>query len=120
MRSIICIAFFLSFYTFVTAQSFATTKWYSETVSNGIRLQNSFPKGGPYPGSTQKNFSYSYLVFFTRVVNETAAPQELTINFSADSIAIPDSPDTFVKLFIPPDTMTVTKQYVFSYGVKDL
>ncbi|MBX2969980.1 MAG: hypothetical protein KF803_11465 [Cyclobacteriaceae bacterium] len=123
MRLTICLGFYFSFYTFVTGQSLdktTITKWYSETKSNGIIIQNSFPKGGPYTGLTNKNFNYSYLVFFTRVLNETSNPLELIINFSADSIAIPYSPDTFVKLFLPPDTMTLDKQYLFSYGVTEL
>ncbi|AXT20161.1 hypothetical protein D7030_03335 [Flavobacteriaceae bacterium AU392] len=96
------------------------TKWYSEIVSNGVVIQNSFPKGGPYTGFTKKHYNYSYLVFFTRVINETGNPFELNVNFSADSIAIPNSPNTFVKLFLPPDTMTLDKQNLFSYGVTEL
>lgn len=42
------------------------------------------------------------------------------INFSADSIPIPNSPDTFVKLFLPSDTMTHDKQSLFNYGVREL
>lgn len=120
MKFIISAVFFLSFCTFVMGQGIPQTKWYSETTSHGIIIQNSFPKGGPYTGPTKKNFNYSYLVFFTRVINKTATPLELTINFSADSIAIPYSPDTFVKLFLPPDTMTLEKQNLFSYGVREL
>jgi hypothetical protein len=123
MRSITSAAFFLSFYTFVTGQSLSETtptKWYSETTTNGLTIQNSFPKGGPYPGRTKMNFNYSYLVFFTRVVNETVTPLELDISFSADSISIPDSPDTYVKLFLPQDTMTFDKQGLYSYGIKEL
>lgn len=119
----ICVVFLLSLHTFVVGQNLSktpATNWYSETLSNGIRIQNSFPKGGRYPGPTTKNFSYSYLVFFSRVVNETMTPLELTINFSADSIAIPNSPDTFVKLFLPPDTMTLDKQALFSFGITEL
>ena len=120
MRSIIVAVFFLPFCTHATAQEISKTKWYSETNTNGIVIQNSFPKGGPYTGSTKKNFNYSHLVFYTRVVNETETPLELTINFSADSIPIPHSPDTFVKLFLPSDTMTHDKQSLFSYGVTEL
>lgn len=123
MRYIISVVFFLSFCTFVTGQNVSkttTTKWYSETSNNGIVIQNSFPKGGSYTGPIKKNFNYSYLVFFTRVVNETETPLELSINFSADSIAIPGSPDTFVTLFLPTDTMTLDKISLFSYGIKAL
>ncbi|MEL7161183.1 MAG: hypothetical protein AAFN92_10530, partial [Bacteroidota bacterium] len=45
---------------------------------------------------------------------------ELSLNFSADSIPIPNSPGTFVKLFLPPDTMTIAKQPLFSYGITEL
>lgn len=96
------------------------TNWYSETANNGIIIQNSFPKGGPYTASTKSNYNHSYLVFFSRVFNETGNPIEMTVNFSADSIPIPDSPDTFVKLFLPPDTMTLDKLSLFSYGVTSL
>lgn len=119
MRFTISVVFFLLIYSFAKGQRI-DTKWYSETASNGVIIQNSFPKGGPYTGPTKKYFNYSYLVFFTRVINETGNPLDLTVNFSADSIEIPNSPDTFVKLFLPPDTMTIDKQNLFSYGVTEL
>lgn len=90
--------------------------WYSESENNGIVIQNSLPRGGPYHGPTTKNFNYSNLVFFNRIVNETSSPVEVEINFSADSIAIPDSPGIFVKIFTPPDTMTWEKQSVYNFG----
>lgn len=119
MRLTLPIVFFLLIYSSIKAQK-TDAKWYSETTNNGIIIQNSFPKGGPYTGPTKEHFNYSYLVFFTRVVNKTNNPFELTVNFSADSIGIPNSPDTFVKLFLPPDTMTIDKQNLFSYGVTEL
>jgi hypothetical protein len=109
-----------SFCTLATGQGFSKTEWPSETNSNGIVIQNSYPKGGPYKGPVKKNFNYSHLVFFTRVINQTETPVELTINFSADSIPIPHSPDTFVKLFLPSDTMTLDKQSLYGYGVKEM
>jgi hypothetical protein len=120
MRFIISVTVFYSFLTVATGQDFSKTTWYSQINTNGIVIQNSFPRGGPYTGPTKTNFNYSHLVFFTRVVNETGSPIELIINFSADSIPIPGSADTFVKLFLPSDTMTADKQSVFDYGVKDL
>ncbi|NNM19249.1 MAG: hypothetical protein HKP24_11860 [Croceitalea sp.] len=96
------------------------TKWYSESVSNGIRIQNSFPKGGPYTAPTENNFNHSYLVFYTRIVNETVHSVELSVNFSADSIPIPNAPNTFVKLFLPSKTMTHDKHSAFSYGITAL
>lgn len=96
------------------------TKWYSETSINRVRIQNSLNQGGPYTGPVKKYFNVSNLIYFTRVVNETEHPLEFTVCFSADSIAIPNSPGTFVKLFLPPDTMTLAKQHSFSYGVQPL
>lgn len=119
MRFIISAVFLFLICTFAKGQKI-NTKWYSETESNGVIIQNSFPKGGPYTGAIKKHFNYSYLVFFTCVINETGNPLEITINFSADSIQIPNSPNTFVKLFLPPDTMTLDKQNLFSYGITDL
>jgi hypothetical protein len=119
MRFIFFVTVFYSFCTLAIGQGISS-QWCSETYTNGIRIQNSFPKGGPYTGPTKKNFNYTQLVFFTRVVNETDTPLELTINFSADSIPIPDSPDTFVKLFLPADTMTHDKKSLYNYGVTHL
>ena len=94
--------------------------WYSESDYNGIIIQNSYPKGGPYTGPTEKHFNYSYLVFFSRVINETSHPIKLDLEFSADSVAIPGSPETYVKVFLPADTMTMEKRSLFSYGVTEL
>lgn len=95
-------------------------KWFSETNNNGIVIQNSFPKGGPYKGPVKENFNHSYLVFFTRVINKTEKSIKLNIQFSADSFPIPNSPNTFVKLFLPPNEMTLEKQSLFSYGLTEL
>ena len=119
MRVTISAVFFLLICSFVKGQRL-DTKWYSETANNGVIIQNSYPKGGPYTGSTNGNYNHSYLVFFTRVINETENPLKLAVNFSADSIAIPNSPDTYVKLFLPLDTMTLDKQSLFSYGLTEL
>lgn len=120
MRFTLSAIILYSFCIYATAQGISKSDWYSQTNTNGIVMQNSLPKGGPYPGPVKKNFNYTQLVFFTRVVNETGTPFELTINFSADSIPIPGAPLTFVKLFLPPDTMTHDKKLLFNYGVTDL
>ena len=119
MRFTISVVFLLLMFSFVTGQN-TDTDWYSETESNGVIIQNSFNRGGPYTGPVEEYFNVSNLVYFTRVINESKNPLELTIQFSADSIAIPNSPDMFVKLFLPPDTMTLDKQNSFNYGVSDL
>ena len=120
MRFIFFLTVFYSFSTLTLGQGTSKTEWYSETNTNGIIIQNSLPKGGPYTGPTKNMFNASHLVFFTRVVNQTKHPIELDIHFSADSIPIPDSPNTFVKVFLRSDTMTLAKKSQFNYGVRDL
>ena len=91
MRSIIPVVIFLSFCDLAMGQKNSTTRdWYSETANKGIIIQNSLPRGGPYYSSTGKNSNYSFLIFFTRIINETAEPLKLTINFPADSFATGD------------------------------
>lgn len=119
MRCTLFTIFFLLICSFVNGQGVNST-WYSETENNGIVIQNSFPKGGRYMGNTHRNYNHSYLVFFTRVMNETEDSVELRMNFSGDSIPIPNSPDTYVQLFLPPDTMTLNKRSLFSYGLTEL
>ncbi len=94
--------------------------WYSETRHDGVLIQNSFPKGGPYTGPTYRHFNHSYLVFFSRIVNETSEPLALKLGFNSDSFPIPNSPHTYVKLFLPPQTMTFEKRVLFSYGITSL
>ena len=95
-------------------------KWYSETEKDGVIIQNSYNKGGLYTGPVKKYFNVSKLIYFTRIINKNKNPLELTVNFTADSIAIPNSPDTFVKLFLPSDTMTYEKRNLSNYGVSEL
>ena len=94
--------------------------WYSEHEKDGITIQNSYNKGGPYTGPTEGGFRHSYLVYFTRVINESEQPITLTVRHSADATPIPNAPDTFVKVFLPSDTMTMEKRDLFSYGVTQI
>lgn len=98
----------------------ANTNWYSETTNNDITIQNSYPKGGLYKAAVKDGFNHSYLVFYTRMINNSGKPFELNVDFSADSIAIPNSPHTFLKLFLPNDKMTPDKHSAFSYGITKL
>ena len=81
------------------------------TESNGARLiiQNSFPRGGlKYKDPNGKE--YFYAVFWTRIINETFNPLELTIDFPADLYEIPASSGSFFKILLPSDTMTIGKE----------
>ena len=47
-------------------------------------------------------------------------PLKLTINFPADSFAIPPWSDSYLKLFLPPDTMTLDKEPLYNFGATGL
>jgi len=98
---------------------------YKSSTSEGITIQNSFPKGGSieqggvqYFDSTGK--SYAFAIFWTRIINESTSGFELKINFPADSFAVFSSPDSYLKLFLPTDIMTYEKLPLYNYGVTGL
>jgi hypothetical protein len=91
---------------------------YSDSTGKGIIIQNSLPRGNKYVDPIGRISVYG--IFWTRVINETDTPFELTINFPADSFAIPAVPNSYLKVFLPPDTMTLNKESSYNYGVKDL
>jgi hypothetical protein len=93
-----------------------TASRYADPGGKGLVIENSLPKGGlRYTHPSGKDFVYA--IFWTRVVNGTGSPVELTVRFPADSIP---SPNAYVKLFLLPDTMTLEKVALYDYGVTDL
>ncbi len=81
-------------------------------------IQNSYPKGGSqYTDAIGRTFSY--VIFWTRVMNETADLIELTIKFPADSFPSTSSANSYVKVFLPPGKMTLEKESLFNYGITD-
>ena len=107
------------------AQIPATRNWvdtevrYSDSTGKAVMVYNSLPKGGgEYVHYAGKR--YSYVVFWTRVVNESASPVELAIHFPADSFCIFPSPESHIRIFLPPDTMTFVKVALADYGLNKL
>ncbi|MEM6772095.1 MAG: hypothetical protein AAF597_16080, partial [Bacteroidota bacterium] len=107
MRVFLLLAYTTLISALLSAQ--APANWYSQTTTNGITIQNSYPSGGRYPGPSTIGYNQSYLVFHTRMVNETETPLTLELNFLGEAIAIPHSPDTYLNLFLPADTMALAK-----------
>lgn len=90
----------------------------NEVVSQGVIIQNSLPKGSPQTDSRGK--TYGVGVFWSRVVNDTDSPIELTINLPIDSFEILSTTDAYLKVFLLPDTMTIEKVPLYNYGVTSL
>ncbi|MCL6265858.1 hypothetical protein [Flagellimonas myxillae] len=98
---------------------------YASSTGKGITIKNGFPKGGMIkPDGTQysdaSGRTYGFSVFWTLIINETTTPLELTINFPADSLAIFTPPDSYLKLFLPTDTLTYDKLPSFNYGLTEI
>lgn len=95
-----------------------TESKYTDSAGKSVTIQNSVPKGLGYVDPTGKNFEGR--IFWTRVINETDTPLEITIKFPTDSFPILSSPDSYLKLFLPMDTMTLDKEALYSYGATGL
>ena len=104
--------------TFYPGTYIDTESNYTDSTGIVVIIQNSLPKGVGYTDATGKYFGGR--IFWTRVINETATPLELTINFPADSFAMVPSSDSYLKIFLPTDTMTIDKETLYSYGVTGL
>ncbi|WP_147322741.1 hypothetical protein [Emticicia sp. C21] len=87
-------------------------------TAKGIIIKHSLPRGNIYNDPAGKHFAYG--VFWASVINKTATPIELTMNFPADSFAISGQPKDYVKFFLPPGTMTPEKESVYDYGLTTL
>lgn len=97
-------------------EKYIDTKYeYTDSTGRSLIIQNSFPKSGThYMDPAGKG--YIYAVFFTRIVNETDNPCELTIDFPLEFSELPFAPGVYYRLFFPPDTMTIDKGPLYDYG----
>ncbi|MFN8266226.1 MAG: hypothetical protein U0T11_09175 [Chitinophagaceae bacterium] len=125
MRRILVTFILLTIYFTVIAQTTPARSWvdteikYTDSLGKTIKVYNSLPKGGGgYISSGGKD--YSYVIFWTRIVNESATPLKMTIKFPADSLSIFPSPNSYIKLLIPSDTMTLEKVSLGDYGLTNL
>lgn len=91
-----------------------TESRFTDSTGLDIIIQNSLPKGVGRIDPPGKGFDR---IFWTRLINESATPIKLTINFPADSLAVGSSPDSYLTVFLPADTMTLDKEALYAYGV---
>lgn len=96
-----------------------TEEEYSDSSGNTLMITNSLPKGGGTYTNSQGN-TYSYVVFWYRVTNQSEVPMELELNFPATPFAFFPSPDSHIRLFFPSETLTPEKIDEFDYGLSDL
>jgi hypothetical protein len=89
---------------------------YTDFSGISVIIQNSLPKGGGYTDPSGQNFGYR--IFWTRVINESDHPVELTISFPANLNSL--VPSRYVKIFLPSDTMSLEKEALYAYGAAGL
>lgn len=109
----------------ITDKNVYTEYTVSGPAGEDIVIQNSFPKGGGnidgergYTDSKGRN--HAYAVFWTRVVNKTSRSLKISIDFPVDSLAIFSSPESYMKLFLPSDKMSLEKLSLYNYGIVGL
>ena len=103
---------------YINAESIYTDSIYNAPSGIVVRIQNSFPRGGPYIDPSGKSFGQA--IFWTRVINESETPIELSISFPADSFAILPTPESYLKLYLPPNIMAPDKESMYNYGATGL
>ena len=112
---------------------------YADSTGNRLILENSFPKGRVQDtGDTGKKF---VLVFWTRIVNETATPFHVSLAIPADSFLLanapvrpfdvlakapaklnkpPSLPDNYFKIVFPSEEISPDQAPLVNYGLTDL
>jgi hypothetical protein len=103
----------------VDAETVNAVRKYEYTDSDGksVIIQNKGPRGIVYNDlSRKKDFK---VLFWTIITNETDKPLELKIDFPIE-YEVPASPGKYFKILLPSDTMTIDKDPLQDYGMKDL
>lgn len=109
----------------ILAQNSLEQKWihtetqYSDSNGNSFELINSLPKGGQtYTDSA--GITYSYVIFWNRIINNAELPLEINLQFPAKKIEIFPSSDSYLRIFLPSEQMTSEKIAMFDYGLTSL
>jgi len=90
-----------------------------KNVNGDVIIQHSGRKGGPYIDPDDPDGKkVGSVIFWARVINDTANPLELTVMFPADSFAV--GRGSYFKIFLPRDTMTLDKAILYAYGATGL
>lgn len=116
MKHLITILLFL-FTISVMGQKFHTEFEYTDSINKGIKIQNSYPKGGQKYTGKNNYKEYVFLVFWTSITNGTDADLELEIDFPNDSFIIPSSANVLFNLYLPDEEMTLEKESLLNYGL---
>lgn len=91
---------------------------YLDENGNGIIIQNSLPKGGPYYSPSGK--TYGHGIFWNQITNHQDTSITFSIEFPKDSIVIGEQNEAYFKLFLPSEEMSFDQLNSYDYGITDL
>ncbi len=97
------------------SQNFYTKYEHSYSNNEKVIIENSFPKGG-FIHTTIAGKEYSYVVFWSRITNNTNYDLELHIDASHQTFKIPASPRVGFKMFFPKNFEQYGRQNLQDYG----
>ena len=100
-------------YTYIDTESI-----YSDSSGLSVLIQNSHRKGGAYTNA--KGESFFSVIYWYRIINQTSHPLELSIHYPADSFPALPHEDSYVKVFLLKDTMSIAKEGMYAYGATSL
>jgi len=110
------------FYISTNGQVGPTRNWVDSEVKltdsngNSAMITNSLPRGGGVV--YQNGEKYGYVVFWTRMFNQSATPIELKLKFPDFTFFKP--PESYVKIVLPKESMNIEKEQLFDYGLTNL
>ena len=90
---------------------------YTDSMGKHLIIENSFSRGINYTDPTGKK--ENKVLFWTRITNETENLLELNIDFPVE-YEVPSLPGKYIKILLPPDTMTLDKEPLPDFGITDL
>jgi hypothetical protein len=85
----------------------------TDSKGNSAMVTSSLPKGGGIVYQNGKK--YGYVNFWTRMSNQSATPIELKVKFP--EVTFFKSPDSYIKIVLPKETMKIEKEQLFDYGL---
>ena len=122
MRLLVSVLFLFVFLN-ANGQVGPTRNWvdsevkHTDSRGNFVMVTNSLPKGGR--GLVYQNGKkYGYVVFWTRMSNQSATPIELKVKFP--EITFFKSPGSYIKIVLPKESMNIEKEQLFDYGLTNL
>jgi hypothetical protein len=88
----------------------------TDSKGNSAMVTSSLPKGGGVVYQNGKK--YGYVIFWTRMSNQSSTPIELKVKFP--EVTFFKSPDSYIKIVLPKESMNIEKEHLFDYGLTNL